>query len=145
MSCSGELGYSIFFTSFLVLFIPTNAEFGFLQVGVLLSDIESHFLIAYERKQMSLIKIRELAIRNEELEERNRELDEELDRKWRARSLAEELSDAQKLQIGMATVQHFRGFVEYLEKLTEYSTAAYTKCMEDMIKLITKKRVEVAF
>lgn len=39
-----------FFTSFLILFMPIDTEFGFLQMGALLSDGESQFLAAYKRE-----------------------------------------------------------------------------------------------
>lgn len=41
-------------------------------------------------------------------------------------------------------MQHFKDSIEYLDKLTEYGTAAYTECMDNMIKLMTKRRVEAA-
>lgn len=48
----------------------------------MLSNAKSQFLATYKREQAGLAKIRELAVRNEELEARNRELEKELNREW---------------------------------------------------------------
>lgn len=62
--------------------------------------------------------------------------------KRHARRLAKELSDTRKLQIKTVIVQHFRDSVEYLDKLTKYSTTAYMEFINDMIKLMTERGIE---
>lgn len=61
----------------------------------------------------------------------------------RAKRLAEEISDAWKLQIEATTLQHFKDSPKYLDELTEYDTTTFTKCMDNMIKLMTEREVEV--
>lgn len=70
----------------------------------MLSGTESQFLTACEREHASLMRIIELAVRNEELKARNIELKEKHDWERYARRLAEKLSDARKLQIKVAVV-----------------------------------------
>lgn len=53
--------------------------------------------------------------------------------------MAEELSDTRKLQIELATIQHFKDSVEYLDELTKYGNMAYIEYMEDMIKQMIER------
>lgn len=71
-------------------------------------------------------------------------MEEKLDWEQRARRLAKELSETQKLQIEIEAVQHFRDLAKYLDKLTYYGTIMYIKWLDDMAKLMTERRVEVA-
>lgn len=57
--------------------------------------------------------------------------------------MVEDLSDVQKLQIKSATIQYFKDSTEYLDKLIEYGTTVFVECIDYMIKLRTKRRVEM--
>lgn len=39
-------------------------------------------------------------------------------------------------------MQHFRDSVDYQDKPIDYGTIAYVECIDDMIKLITKRKVK---
>lgn len=41
-------------------------------------------------------------------------------------------------------MQHFKDSVEYLDELTEYGTTTYTKCLNDIVKLIIERKVDAA-
>lgn len=78
------------------------------------------------------------------LEARIRGLEEELDGERHDMRLAEELFGARMLHIESIGIQHFRDSVDYKDEFTNYGTIAYVKCIDDKLKLVTKRRVEVA-
>lgn len=61
-------------------------------MGALLSSVKSQFLVACKKEEASLTRIRELVTRK-----RITELEEEFDQERHAKTLVEDLSNAQKL------------------------------------------------
>lgn len=119
-----------------------------LRVSASTTGLEFQLVLICNKEKTSLERIKKLeealAAEKKRMNQLKRDLSTtqaELDVENYVQIQAEELSEAQKLQIEPNAMEHYKGSREYRDKLGDYAVRAHLACLNNVIQIMIKKGV----